>query len=71
MIIHYKLCDAADVTIGVTKKMKDDMIRCKDALAAGTAENAGLCKECSWANITFGDEGFCEIEEIRDMVTSK
>ena len=68
MIVHLKLNEVADVSIGVTAKMQRDMVKCDEGLKSECYPD---CKECSWNDITFGAENFCTIPEIRAMVIGK
>ena len=65
MIIHLKLNEVADVVIGVTAEMKKDMLKCNEGLKS---EHYADCKKCSWGDIMFGDESFCTIGKVRNMV---
>lgn len=44
MIIHLKINEVCDCTIGVTRKMKDDMISCENGFSV---EKYPDCKKCS------------------------
>lgn len=67
MIIHLKLNEVCDFTIGVTKKMKDDMVACENVFSI---EEYPDCKKCSWNHVKVGNEGLCMVQRIRDAVLS-
>lgn len=68
MIIHIKLNDVADIQIGVTQEMQQDMIECRNTIAQDIAKD---CNTCSWRDLEFNDVGFCEDERIQKAVTEK
>ncbi|MGI5956217.1 MAG: hypothetical protein ACOYBA_04680 [Coprococcus sp.] len=45
--------------------MKKDMLKCNEGLKS---EHYADCKKCSWGDIVFGDESFCTIGKVRNMV---
>lgn len=65
MILHLKLNEVCDFTIGVTKKMKDDMVACETGFST---EKYPDCKKCSWNHVKVGNEDLCMVHRIRDAV---
>ena len=65
MIIHLKINEVCDCTIGVTKKMKDDMVACETDFSI---EEYPDCKKCSWHHVRVGNEDLCMVHRIRAAV---
>lgn len=65
MIIHLKINEVCDFTIGVTKKMKEDMISCENGFSV---EKYPDCKKCSWNHVKVGNEDLCMVHSIRAAV---
>lgn len=65
MIIHLKINEVCDCTIGVTRKMKDDMISCEKGFSV---EKYPDCKKCSWDHVKVGNQDLCMVHRIRAAV---
>lgn len=71
MIAHLKLNEVCDCTIGVTKKMYQDMLECAEKIEHENKHPFAPvkdCNSCSWDGIKFGDESFCTMQDVRKAI---
>lgn len=56
------------ITITITEQMEKDFLECERMAEQIGMEECKDCDTCSWNCMRFGDTGFCELEEMQELL---